>query len=179
MRFTINIATKTHLDRRLAKQACSAVLALLLIITAFSLNRLLGDIIELRHIRDNKTDIENRLNSRPAGVSDKVYERLVTSMRFYNEIIERKCHNWLGLFDQLERATPEGIALISLSQDKNATDLKLEGHAKSFSALQSFLEKLENSRAFTNILLQSHHYLPSGDRGKALQFSITCRMVSR
>ena len=114
MRFTINIATRTHIDRKLVNRAGYAVLALLLVLLAWNVSRTFWNLGELRRLQADNASYEQRLNSRPGGVSEKDFNGLLADIKFYNEIIARKSYNWLGLLEQLEGATPEGIALSAL-----------------------------------------------------------------
>jgi type IV pilus assembly protein PilN len=181
MRFTINLATRPYLDQRKVRHGCVAVMVLLLALLAWNVSRLSSNLGELRRLGAENADLEARLTSRPTGVSEKEYARLLASIRFYNDVIERKAFSWLGLLDRLENVTPEGVALVSLTPDKRGTELKLDGRAKRFGGVRSYLERLEESRAFTDILLLSHRELALNEGGKGdkgVQFAISCRVVA-
>jgi Tfp pilus assembly protein PilN len=175
MRFTINIATRTHIDSKMVSRAGYAVLALLLILLVWNISRTFWNLGELRRLQAENASYEQRLNSRPNGVSEKDYTRLLADIKFYNEIIGRKSYNWLGLLEQLEAATPDGIALSVLARDKKNGELKIEGHAKSFAQIRSYLEKLEDSKAYTSILLLSHSNVTVGEKDKGVHFAISCK----
>jgi type IV pilus assembly protein PilN len=175
MRFTINIATRTHIDRKLVNRAGYAVLALLLVLLVWNVSRTFWSIGELRRLQADNAANEKRLNSRPNGVSEKGFTSLLADIKFYNEIIGRKSYNWLGLLEQLEGVTPEGIALSTLLPDRKKGELKLEGHARSFAQVRSYLEKLEDSKVFTSILLLSHSDVTANEKAKGVNFSISCK----
>jgi Tfp pilus assembly protein PilN len=175
MRFTINIATRTHLDRKIVNRTGYAVLALLCILLAWNISRTFWSLGELRRLQTDNISYEQRLNSRPSGVSEKDFSRLLADIKFYNEIIGRKSFNWLGFLDQLEAATPEGIALTVVGPDRNKGELKIEGHARSFAMVRSYLEKLEDSKAYTSILLLSHSNITVGEKDKGVNFAISCK----
>ena len=175
MRFTINIATRTYLDRRLVNRAGYAVLALLLILLAWNIKRTFWNLGELRRLQSDNASYENRLNSRPSGVSEKDFTRLLADIKFFNEILGRKSFNWLGFLDQLEGASPEGIALSALAPDRKTGELKIEGHARSFAQVRSYIEKLEDSKAYTSILLLSHTNMMVGEKTKGVNFVISCK----
>jgi type IV pilus assembly protein PilN len=175
MRFTINIATRTYIDRKLVNRAGYALLALLLLLLVWNVSRTFWSVGELRRLQSDNKSYENRLNSRPNGVSEKDFNRLQADIRFYNEIIGRKSFNWLGLLEQLETATPDGIALSALAPDRKKGEVKLEGHARSFAQVRSYLEKLEDSKVFTSVLLHSHSEVTAGERAKGINFSISCK----
>lgn len=179
MRFTINVATRIYLDYRRVNQACIAGIVVLLILLAWNVNRFSWNYGELRRLKAETAIFEGRLGSRPAGVSEQEYTRMQASVRFYNDLIERKTDSWLGLLDMLEKATPEGIALSSMAPDKKAGQIKLEGRAKNFSLVKNYVEKLEDSKNFTEIMLLSHQDIASGDNVRGVLFKISCRAVKR
>jgi len=175
MRFTINIATRTHIDSKMVNRAGYAVLAILLVLLVWNISRTAWSVGELRRLRADNSLYEQRLNSRPSGVSEKDFTRLLAEIKFYNEMIGRKSYNWLGLLEQLEGATPEGIALSVLEPDRKKGELKVERHARSFALVRSYLERLEDSKAFTSILLLSHSIVAVGEKQKGVHFAISCK----
>src|SRR5450631_2471196 len=179
MRFTINIATRTHIDRKMVDRGGYAVLALLLVLLAWNITRTSWSLGELRRLQADNISYEQRLNSRPSGVSEKDFTRMLADIKFYNEIIGRKSYNWLGLLEQLELATPEGIALSALTPDRKSGEMKIDGHARSFAQVRSYIEKLEDSKAYTAILLLSHSNVAVGEKGKGVQFAISCKVAAQ
>ena len=179
MRFTLNLATKTYLDQRLVNRVAVGGLMLLLALLAWNVSRFARNMGQLDRLAAENASFESRLNSRPAGVSEKDYNLLLASISFYNGVIERKAFNWLALLDQLENSTPEGIALSSFAPEKNSGEFKIEGRAKSFAQVSSYLEKLEDSKDFKNILLLSHSDVSIGEKSRGVQFTLSCRAVMK
>jgi len=179
MRFTINIATRAYLDYRRVNQACVVCITLLLALLVWNVTRVSWNIGELRRLKAESAVLEGRLGSRPAGVSEKEYTRMQASIRFYNDVIERKSYAWLGLLELLENTTPEGIALVSLVPDRKGGELKIDGRAKNFGLVRTYMEKLEDSKAFTDIMLLSHNEVAAGENVKGVLFEISCRTVMR
>ena len=177
MRFTINIATRTYLDYRRVNQAGVIIIATLLGLLAWNVSRMSWNFGDLRRLKAESAVFEGRLGSRPAGVSEKEYTRMQASIRFYNDVIERKSYSWLGLLDLLENVTPEGVALVSLAPDKKVGDLKIDGRARNFGAVRTYMDKMEDSRTFTDILLLSHTEVAAGNNAKGVLFKISCRAV--
>lgn len=199
MRFTINLATRTYLDYRVVNRVFIAAMAVMLALLAWGVARVSSNMGELRRLKVENAAFEASLSSRPAGVSEQEFKRMIASIRFYNEVIEHKTFNWLGLLEQVEKATPEGIALASLTPEKKGTELnidgrskvkateaekkgtalKIEGRAKSFADVRRYLEKLDASGAFTDVMLLSHRDMVVGEKGKGVQFSISSRVVNQ
>src|SRR6185369_10202218 len=99
-------------------------------------------------------------------------------IRLYNEIIERKSKNWLNLLDLFENVTPAGISLSTLAPDKTGDEWKIEGHARTFAAVQLYLEKLEGSKNFSHVLLLSHQNIIAGENNRGIHFSISCKVLN-
>ncbi|NVN93606.1 MAG: PilN domain-containing protein [Desulfuromonadales bacterium] len=179
MRFTINLATKTYLDHQLINRGLIISLLVLVMLSAWKVVSFCGNMGKQERLRADIASLEERLKSRSAGVSEQEYSSQQKTIRFYNEIIERKSANWLSLLEQLERATPEGIALASLAPEKKTGILKIEGRARNFGQVRTYLERLGDSKAFTDILLLSHADQVVGEKGHGVRFTISCRTVKQ
>lgn len=176
MRFTINLVTRTHLDHQLLNRIAYGMIAILLLLTVWNVSRVSSNLGELSRLRTETSAIEQKLGARPNGISEADFSRQKTRVRFYNEIIERKSISWTGLLELFEGVTPDGISLSSVSQGKKQGEWKIEGRARTFSAVQNYLEKLEASKQFSNILLLSHQNMATGERVHGVQFSISFKV---
>jgi len=177
MRFTINIATRTHIDRTVVNRAGYVLLAVLVALLAWNVSRASWGVGELRRLKSDIASYENRLTSRPGGVSEKDFTRLLADIKFYNEILDRKSFNWLAMLEQLEGSTPDGIALTALTPDRKTGEMKIEGNARTFSTLRSYIDKLEDSKAYTAILLLSHADISAGEKTRGVHFVLSCKAV--
>ena len=178
MRFTINLATRTYFDHRLLNRLAFCVCAVLFIILAWNISRVASNMGEQSRLSTEITSLQNKLGIKPSGVSEADSSRQKAQIRFYNEIIERKSTNWLNILELFENVTPDGIALSTLTPGKKQEELKLEGHARSFKTLQQYIEKLEASTVFSNVLLLSHKNMTAGENENGVQFSISCKVVN-
>ncbi len=133
---------------------------------------------EQRRLSAEITASKSKLESKPNGITEADSSRQKGHIRFYNEIIERKSMDWLNLLELFENATPDGIALSSLSPDKGLEEWKLEGLGKTFKSVQQYLEKLEGSKNFSHVLLLSHKNVVSGEKERGVQFTISCKVVN-
>ena len=124
--------------------------------------------------------MEGRLGNGRSGVSEKEYKRQLSTIHFFNGIIEQKSRNWLSFLEQLENATPEGIALASLAPDAKTGAIKLEGRARNFNQIRSYLDHLQDSKAFSDILLLSHSDMAVGEKkNSGVKFVISFRLVKQ
>ena len=178
MRFTINLATRTFLDHRTLNRLAFCAIAVLLVIAGWNISQLSSNMGELSRLNAEITAIQNRTGADRKGISDADFTRQKARIRFYNDIIERKSTNWLELLELIENATPEGISLSSLSPGKKQEEWKLEGHARSFKVVRQYLEKLETSKKFSNVLLLSHQNMTAGEKMRGVQFTISCKVVN-
>ncbi len=179
MRFTINLATRAYLDHRKINRWFLLAGFLLVSLTAWQVISVSSGVGELNRLNGEIAAMEARLNSAPGGVSDKDFQGLLAQITFFNGIIDRKSYNWLALLDQVERATPEGISLSRLQPGGLSGELKIEGYARSFSQVRAYLERLEDSGAFSQILLLSHRDLEAGERQRGVVFALSCRQGGR
>lgn len=177
MRFTINLATRTHLDHRFLNRVSFCFIAVLFVIFTWNVIRVSSNIGEQSRLNAEIAAIQRRLGPKPNGIAETDISRQKAQIRFYNEIIERKSINWLNLLELFENSMPDGIALSSLTQGKKQEEWKLDGRARSFKAVQQYLEKLEASKNFSNILLLSHQNIVVGENMRGVQFSISCKVV--
>jgi len=176
MRFNINLATRTYLDRELTKVVLLFAL-FLTILLCWKFFQFCQNKGKLERIKNDIVSFEEKLKPQSFNVPEREYKAQRQSVVFYNEIIERKSAYWLKLLDQLEQVTPEGIAVFSLALDKNTEVVKIEGRTRNFSSVSSYLERLENSGMFRDVLLLSHAEFVVGSKRHGVQFVITCRMV--
>lgn len=175
MHFTINLATRTYLDRRLVNRSGIAVLAVLALLLVWNISRTAWSYGELRRLRTDIAGFEGKLSSRPSGVSEKDYTQMLARIGMYNEIIGRKTYSWLNLLDQLEGVVTDGVALSAVIPDRKAGLLKIDGRSRTFSQLRTFLDKIEDSKEFTAITLLSHSEIAVGEKTRGIQFSISCK----
>lgn len=176
MRFTINLATRSYLDKRLLNQICFGLIALLVVLLGWQITRASWNQGEKSRLEAEIVSLEGRLIKKPGGVSEKDFTRQQAQIRFYNEIIDRKKVSWLRFLDLIENVTPQGIALVSVAPGKKKDELELDGRARSFAAVRQYLEKLEEAENVTNVLLLSHNELKVGESSRGVQFTISCKV---
>jgi len=176
MRFSINLATRTYIDTRLLNQIIGGLIAVLVLLLGWNVTRVATNLGEQQRLAAEVAVLEGRLKGKPGDVSEKEFKRQQVRIGLYNGIIDRKSVRWLSMLDLVESATPEGIALSVLAPGKKPGELKLEGRAKSFAAVRRYLETLEGTKSFSNVLLLSHQEFLLGEKGRGVQFAISCKV---
>jgi type IV pilus assembly protein PilN len=176
MRFSINLATRTYLDKRLLNQICVSAITVLVLLLGWNVTRMSWNLGEQRRLVSEVKVLEGSSNIRSGGDSEKDYARQQDRIRFFNEIIDRKGTDWLNLLELVEMATPEGISLAALTPGKKRGELRLDGYARSFAGVRQYVEKLEGSKSFSDVLLLSHQEMTVGEKGHGVQFSVSCKV---
>ena len=73
-----------------------------------------------------------------------------------NAILDQINLPWEALFDSIEHATTEEIALLSLQPNVSTRTLRISGEAKNMSELLNFVEALERELIFENVHLLNY-----------------------
>jgi type IV pilus assembly protein PilN len=176
MRFTINLATRTLLDQRWVTRTFALAVVVLATLLAWNFLRFSWNLGEMRRFDAETASAEKRLKSAPPGISAADHARITAGMTFFNEIIKRKTFGWIAFLEKLENATPDGVAVTLLSPDKAKGIIEIQGRARNFRDLEVYLDKLEESGNFHDILLLSHKNEVLWEQANGLKFSISCRV---
>ncbi|MDD2365242.1 MAG: PilN domain-containing protein [Desulfuromonadaceae bacterium] len=178
MRYTINLSTRTYIDHKLINRVAGFLTVLLLVAFCWNVVSVSSGMGEESRLKSEIKTMQSSIELKPVGVSESQVALQKEDVRFYNEIIMRKTADWVGKLEMLENVTPEGISLSSFAPAKKDEEWKLDGYAKSFKTLQQYLEKLESSKSFTNVLLISHKNMESDTKIKVVQFTISCMVTN-
>lgn len=174
MRYTINLTTRTHLDHQLLNKFISITAIILLLIAVWNVSQVASNVVEQSRMAVEIEAIQKKSLLKNGAISESDINRQKSRVRFYNEIIARKSNNWLKILESFENVTPDGISLSSLTPDKKTGDWKIAGRARNFKAVQQYLETLESSKEFSNIMLMSHQNIITAPGERGVQFSISC-----
>ena len=176
MRFTINLATRSFIDQRRLDRACMVAVFVLAAFLAGNILLFSWNLVESRRLNAEISAAKKRLTRPLPQVSEKDQAEISAKVSFYNEIIKRKSYDWLAFLEKLEAATPDGISLTLLSPNREKGSLNLEGWARDFKAIEVFLQKLEDSESFYNVLLLSHRNDALWEQAKGVRFSLSCQV---
>ena len=176
MQFTINLATRRIFDQRRVDRACTIALVVLAILLAGSVLLFSWNLGEMRRLDAEATAAGKKLTRPLPSISEKDRAAILADISFYNEIIKRKTYGWLTFLRQVEAATPNGISLTLLSPDREKGSIAITGWARDFKAIAEYLEMLENSETFYDVLLLSHKNVELWEQAKGITFSISCRV---
>lgn len=176
MRFTINLATRRVIDQRRVDRACTVAVVLLAILLAGNILLFSWNYGEMRRIDAEAAAVKNQLARPLPTISEKEQAGIVENITFYNDIIKRKTYGWLAFLEQLEIATPDGIALTNLTPNRGNGSMTIAGWARNFKVLEAYLVLLEDSETFSDVLLLSHKQDELWEQAKGIRFSISCQV---
>lgn len=90
--------------------------------------------------------------------------------RQLNRVIQQLNTPWQDLFQQLERSTPQEVALISIEPDANRASVKLQAEARSLDVLLSYAASLQ-FEGVLGALTYSKHETNDQDPNKPIRLS--------
>jgi type IV pilus assembly protein PilN len=176
MRLTINLATKTYLNRSQLNLAFSIVFVLLTLFLALNIRNIASNYGEESRVSKELKTLEQKSGIKGRTVPEPEYKNLVQQISFANGVIYRKTFSWIGLLEKFENVVPDGIALTHIEPDSKGKALKLAGTTASFARLRQLLENMESSKDFSDIYLLTQADAKVGETQKGISFSITCQV---
>ncbi len=175
MRFKINLATRTYIDKKKANRAIVVAIAIMVLLLLVQIKIYSSNLGEISRFNSLKTAEEARNKKKLPEFSEKDYLKLTENIKFCNGLIEKKTYDWVGLLNRLESVVPDGLTLTSLEPDSKEHKLKLEGNSLNFGALRHFMENLEASEFFSDIYLYKQDESEKEDKRKLISFTIECK----
>jgi type IV pilus assembly protein PilN len=175
MRFKLNLATRTYINKKKANNAIAAIISILLLLLLVQIKVYSRNAGEISHISSLKAADAVRSRKKLPEFNEKDYEKLTSDIKFCNSLIERKTYDWVGLLNRLESVVPEGSTLTSLEPDSEEHTLKLNGSSVNFGVLQHFMENLEASEFFSDVYLYKQDEIEKEGGQKLITFTLSCK----
>lgn len=176
MHFTLDLASRPFIDRRLVNMVSAALGIILTVLLAGNGVRCITNLGEMRSIENDSAALQKRGKGPALQVSEAERASMRTEIHFFNDIIRRRAFDWMDLLQQVENTTPKGIWLSSLFPDRKTGMIKVEGLAGSFGNVRAYLEQLEASGIFTDVLLVSHENTSLWEKANGVRFTVSFRM---
>lgn len=99
-------------------------------------------------------------------------DALAEEIRRANQAASQLTIPWDELFEAVESANDEKLALLSLQPNFPKRELKIAGEAASFEALRAYSERLGAAQAIAEVRLLSHEVV-TGPRGTVVRFELS------
>jgi Tfp pilus assembly protein PilN len=109
------------------------------------------------------------LVSRPLSEQDARAQVLEVTLA--NRVVRQLNQPWNALFNAVETAGGQGIALLSMEPDLQKGTVAIGGEAKDLDALLKYVRQLAGREVFASVLLQNHQ-VRVDDPEKPLRFSL-------
>jgi type IV pilus assembly protein PilN len=174
MKYTLNLATRSYVNRRTLYLCYALSGALLVIVLMFNLLQFLSLRSEISQNDANKKMIEAKLLARSgidaAGYNANSYKALLVNIRYANEILAKDSFRWTRLLDQLESVVPRQVRILKIDPNHEKRTVKLAGHAKTLKAMKRFIDNLIKSEHYTHVFLDQQATV---SEPKVIRFSIT------
>jgi len=158
MRSRLNLASRTYVNRRALYlfYAVSTAVVLLLLLTQFRyltelqkqenlLNQRIGELTRQLGISADST----------ASYSEDEFNQLLGQIDFSNKLIVKDSFQWTGLLGQLEAVVPADVRITEIRPDFKSSMLNLTAQARTVADLRKFIDRLNDSEDFSEILLLS------------------------
>lgn len=145
MKLTLNLASRTYLNRRALVTFYWILTAALLGLLAFNLLFFYRSQVQAQQIKARLEELDHDLakgQGEAQTFNQQAYEELLTQVDAANDIITKDSFRWSDLLGHLEQLVPEGVALRSIQPDFKDSSLELQGVAKDIPQLRTFLDLL-------------------------------------
>lgn len=179
MKITLNLASRTYLNRRALYGFYLVVSGILVLLLALSVGLHVRSLAQVRQIREHLAELKRETagatQAEGSTFTPAAYEQLLAEIRFANEILVQDSFRWTVLLDRLEEVVPQNVAISSIEPDYKGNSLNLTGLARGVEDLQQFLDKLIASKYFSDVyLLQQSRLKEAGqsEAAGAISFSI-------
>ncbi len=182
MKLTLNLASRTYLNRRGLTTLYWVLIAALVALLAFNLVFFYRSQAQARQIRGHLEELDRDLikgQGEAQTFNQTAYEALLASVEAANGIIAKDSFRWSELLGQLEQLVPAGVALRSIQPDFKAGSLTLQGVADDIPQLRTFLDQLvaDERLGDATLLQQARIELqdPAGQESTVVAFSVAVK----
>lgn len=170
-RITINLATGRYVGKGVGITLPVAVTILGLIFLWYISGSVKGLGQEIERVSRKVAELPGKMPAKPVAQKDVDRER--ASLTSTSAIMEQRSFSWIGALDNLEKAIPANVSLVSIQPSFKDGGVKLSGSAKDFSALSKFIDNLERLRVYKRVLLLNQSTKEVEEGKEAVVFNIS------
>ena len=174
-----NLSTRPFYNEGAVRSWLAVVAIVAVAATIFSVSRVLrysrsDTALATRASRDEAraTEVRATAASLRAGVDAKQVDVASVEARQANDLIDRRIFSWTELFNRLETTLPPEVRITSvrpaLDRDRRIT-LNITVLARGVDDVNEFMERLEATGAFANVLSRDERVNDSGQLAAALE----------
>jgi type IV pilus assembly protein PilN len=176
-----NLATRPFYNERAVRLTLVVLGILALAATVFNVTR----VIQLSR-RDTQLVMQSARDEARAAdlgtsaallrgtIDTRALERASADARQANELIDRRTFSWTELFNRLETTLPDDVRITAIQprlDPKRGIVLTLMVLAKGVDDVNQFMENLETTGAFADLIAHENHFDEQGQLAAALDTS--------
>ncbi|MEZ4598977.1 MAG: hypothetical protein R2940_04225 [Syntrophotaleaceae bacterium] len=180
MKFTLNMASRRYINRRLLYRfylAVILVLSVLLIILFFNGLRLAGYASQFREHLENlqhQGSGNGEAGKEPPSAAELI--RLRTELDFARTVLRQDNFRWTSLLNRLEDIAVEGIRVQTIEPDYRSGALTLSALARDHQIFQDFLNNLLTAGQFTDVYLLEQDRIQIRDADNQTRTAVSFRV---
>lgn len=170
MRSQLNLASQFYVNRR-------ALYLLYAVGTAVALLILITQIHDLAQLQAQEELLNERIGElqQQLGLSAESAEKftgeqltqLLEQIEFSNKLIIKDSFQWTGLLGQLEAVLPHDVRIVDIRPEFKNSVLSLSAQAKTVEDMRAFIDRLNASADFSDVLLLSQNERPVDGQTKS------------
>lgn len=181
MKLSLNLSTRTYINRRALRTGLIASLAALLLWLLVGTFLLVRESTHLVDVKD-KIVVLNAQQAELRGQDGEMIgkERLKQrweEVAFINQLLERDSFRWTDLLAKIEQQAFSGVVVRTIEPDFKNNTLSLSGYARELNHMRKFIDNLIMSGDFAEVYLmrQSQESVKGhgGQKRKAIAFELS------
>ncbi len=156
MKFSLNLASRSYVNRRALYIGYATLGAVMVAILLLNLLTMFGMYQQTKNTQDKITALNLRTTSHQTGVpafTEQGFAALQESISAANEVLERDSFRWTELLDRLERLMPKKVRVRDIAPNHEQRTITLSCESLDLAALKLFLDKLYSSGYYESVLL--------------------------
>lgn len=154
MKYSLNLSTRSYVNRRTLYLSYAVVGALLCAVLLFNLMRFVSLNNEIDSTAGKIKQIVARSGANVADFDETSYQNLLANIQDANRILQRDNFRWTKLLDQLELVVPRAVRISQIEPDHDEGTVKLLGQAKTLKGLKRFIDNLIKSGNYLHVYLE-------------------------
>jgi hypothetical protein len=175
-----NLSTRPFYNIRAVRAAILALTVLVIVVTAFNVVQIISLTISQRTLgaqaraaEDEAARLRAEAGQIVARVDTKELAVVAKAAGEANAIIDQRTFPWTDLFAHFEAALPANVRITQVQQGSEADMLLIGAQARSIDELDQFIEALEMTGAFRDLIPTSETQMEAGFIDATIQGTYT------
>lgn len=167
MQSKLNLASRIYVNRQALYLSYAVLTAVLLLILVVQVRYLLLMSHQQQLLGQRSDELRQQLGISAAatsGPTEEEFNQLLGQIAFSNKLIARDSFQWTGLLGQLEEVLPADVRISDIRPDFQQSTLDITAQARTVADLRSFIDRLNESSSFSEVLLLSQAEQPVADK---------------